>query len=202
MVCKLYTCKICLLGRIGERGMGLLWDIFKGNLSMGEISICFGELDKIWKVFKSCIEEEIELKGISLRKIGLCSSRKNGSGLWEISISYYRDEYDCTYKATYNLSNSLYTVTDGDDLSEEFRKKIKGYLFNAVKSIYLLNSEITDIIMKERNTSNTIMVISSVKNRLILLYEGSCSAINEVKSVVKKNITDIDDYFYDNIVSL
>lgn len=187
--------------------MGLLWDMFKRGISLDEAQIYLGELDKLWVVFSNSFDEKIEFKGIYLRKIKNCKQITIGmlpssNDLWELCISYNRDDYDCYYRALYDVSKSSYIVKEGYDLSDEQQKSLKGYIFNSVKCVTLLNNKVSDIIIKNRNVPNTISVVSLNSGRLAVIYEGGLCNISSIRSLVRKNIENLEDSFYSNILSL
>lgn len=185
--------------------MGLLWDMFKKGVSLDEAQLCLGELVKLWKVFKECLEDEAEFKGIYLRKFDNSKRREYGresTDSWELCIAYIRDDYDCKYKAIYDSSKSSYIVEEGYDLKIIEQKKMKGYLFNSIKSIGILNNKITDVIVKCRNIPNSISVVSITSGRTAIVYEGDFESIGATRSMVRRNIDNIEESFYNNILSL
>lgn len=187
--------------------MGLLWDIFKKGVSLDEAQICFEELGKLWNVFRESIEleESVEFKGIYLRRLKKYKDivdTTNLDDLWELCISYNRDDYDCYYKALYDISKSNYIVKEGYDLSEDKQRNLKGYVFNSVKCIGILNNKISDVIIKHKNVPNTLSVVSLTSGRTVIIYEGEFENISSIKSLVRKNIENLEESFYSSILSL
>lgn len=185
--------------------MGLLWDMFRKGISLDEAQVCLGELGKIWNVFCECLDEEVEFRGIYLRKIKDYKSITLGlrpSELWELCIAYSRDDYDCYYKAVYDTGKSNYDVKEGYDLSLEKQKSLKGYLFNSIKSICILNNKISDVIIKSKNVPNTLSVVSLTSGRTAIIYEGDFESMSVTRSLVRKNIESLEESFYSNIISL
>lgn len=187
--------------------MGILWDLFKQGISVDEAEVCLHEVSKLWEIFCSYIDSEISLRCIYLRRLRIVNNKadllKYGemSNIWEFCIHYYRDDYECKFLAEYDTKKSCYTVKDGEDLSNEDSKKIKGYLFNSIKSISLLNNKVSDVIIKNQlfKCSTSILTLSS--GRTVILYEGS----GHTGSIYEVNRQSIDDYsgsYYKKLLSL
>lgn len=187
--------------------MGILWDLFKQGITVDEIEVCLHELSKIWDVFCSYIDCEISLRCIYLRRLRIDSYRvdllKYGdmSNIWEFCIHYYRDDYECNFLAEYDMKKSCYVVKDGEDLSEEDSKKIKGYLFNSIKSISLLNNKVSDVIIKSQLFNYSTSVITLNTGRSIILHEGSIH-VGYIGGVTRQSIEDYSGSYYKKLLSL
>lgn len=169
--------------------MGLFWDMFKPGISVNEVELCLQELFKLWDVFCSFIDCDLTLREIYLKRLD-CK--------WEFGIFYFRDDYECVFIVEYGSKKSQYVVKEGEDLSKEEVQKFKGYLFNSIKSISLLNNKVSDIIARRKLFECSTSVISMSTGRSIILHDGT-DHIGTVGLINRRSVDDYTGSFYKSL---